>query len=128
LSNPNWLVVDCRFSLDDATRGQRDYEQGHIPGAIYAHLNDDLSGPILPGKTGRHPLPEPNTLAETFGRWGIDEGVQVIAYDDLNGSMAARLWWLLRWLGHERVAVLDGGWTHWQKEGRPVDQAVPQRA
>lgn len=120
LGAADWAVVDCRFSLDDADRGRRDYLQSHIPGAVYAHLNEDLSGPIVPGKTGRHPLPEIETFCQTLGRWGIGPGVQVVVYDDWGGAMAARLWWMLRWLGHDAVAVLDGGWPCWHREGRPV--------
>jgi thiosulfate/3-mercaptopyruvate sulfurtransferase len=119
LDNPSWVILDCRFTLEDPMRGERDYEQGHIPGALYAHLERDLTGTIIPGKTGRHPLPSLEHLAERFSSWGIDETVQVVAYDDSGGSMAARVWWLLRWLGHEAVAVLDGGWPWWRAEGRP---------
>lgn len=118
LSNPNWVIVDCRFALDNSPRGRRDYEQAHIPGAVYAHLDDDLSSPIVPGKTGRHPLPSVDTLKAKLGIWGIDSSVQVVAYDDSVGGFAARLWWLLRWLGHEQVAVLNGGWARWQSEER----------
>jgi thiosulfate/3-mercaptopyruvate sulfurtransferase len=87
-------------------------------GAVYAHLDEDLSGPGKPG-AGRHPLPAPKKAARTFGHWGIGEGTQVVAYDDMSGAIASRLWWLLQWLGHEKVAVLNGGWTRWQAEGRP---------
>lgn len=130
LGAADWAVVDCRFSLDDADRGRRDYLQSHIPGAVYAHLNEDLSGPIVPGKTGRHPLPEIETFCQTLGRWGIGPGVQVVVYDDWGGAMAARLWWMLRWLGHDAVAVLDGGWPRWHREWRPVkggNEARPER-
>jgi thiosulfate/3-mercaptopyruvate sulfurtransferase len=127
LADPDWAIFDCRFSLADPERGRRDYAQAHIPGALYAHLNEDLSGPILPGVTGRHPLPAIDTLAATFSQWGIDAGVQVVAYDDSGGGMAARLWWLLRWLGHEAVAVLDGDWRKWQREGRPTRNGVAIR-
>src|SRR3712207_226957 len=128
LDDHTWAVIDCRFSLDDPERGRQAYRQAHIPGAVYAHLNEDLSGPIIPGRTGRHPLPDVETVAHTFGRCGIDAQTQVVAYDDLNGSMAARLWWMLRWLGHMAVAVLDGGWEHWQREGRPVRSGEETRA
>jgi thiosulfate/3-mercaptopyruvate sulfurtransferase len=125
LADPDWAVVDCRFSLEDHERGRRDYQQAHIPGAVYAHLNEDLSGPVIPGQTGRHPLPEIDGLARRLSEWDIDSHVQVVAYDDASGAMAAaRLWWLLRWLGHEAVAVLDGGWNQWQKEGRPTQSGV----
>ena len=128
LGQPDWAVVDCRFSLADPARGRLAYEQAHIPGAIYAHLDEDLSGPIIPGQTGRHPLPAVDFVAQTLSRWGIDANVQVVAYDDSSGSIAARLWWLLRWLGHEAVAVLDGGWPRWQSEGYPVRSGVESRA
>lgn len=122
--DPNWRIVDCRFSLDDTERGRRDYNEAHIPNAIYAHLNDDLSASVIPGKTGRHPLPKIDDLAKLFSQWGIDENVQVVAYDDASGAIAARLWWLLRWLGHDRVAVLDGGFDAWNSAGYPVSDKL----
>lgn len=125
LHDPHWVVVDCRFELADPRAGQRDYERGHLPGARYAHLDRDLSAPVGPG-TGRHPLPEPQRLAETFSAWGIEEGSQVVAYDAGPGQFAARLWWLLRWLGHRDVAVLDGGIGRWQKEGRALETDAAQ--
>ncbi len=128
LSSRDWVVVDCRFALDNPPRGRRDYEQAHIPGAVYAHIDEDLSSPIVPGKTGRHPLPDVDTLIAKLGAWGIDSRVQVVAYDDSVGGFAARLWWLLRWLGHESVAVLDGGWARWQSEGRPSRGGVESNA
>ncbi|WP_026369969.1 sulfurtransferase [Kallotenue papyrolyticum] len=128
LDDPDWAIVDCRFALDQPARGRQAYLQAHIPGAVYAHLDEDLSGPIVPGRTGRHPLPSVEDAARTFGRWGIDERTQVIAYDDAGGAFAARLWWLLRWLGHNAVAVLDGGWPRWLAEGRPARNGVEQRA
>ena len=129
LSAPDWAIVDCRFLLRDSERGRQDYARAHIPGAVYAHLNEDLSGEIVPGKTGRHPLPSVDALARTFSNWGIDASVQVIAYDDRDGSMAAaRLWWLLRWQGHDAVAVLDGGWQQWQQAGYPLASGVESRA
>ncbi len=127
LTDPDWAIIDCRFTLGDAERGRRDYQQAHVPGALYAHLEDDLSGPILPGVTGRHPLPDIGGFASTLGAWGIDAQVQVVAYDDAGGMMAARLWWMLRWLGHAGVAVLDGGWPRWQSEHRPVRADVETR-
>lgn len=119
LSHPDWAVVDCRFSLADPEQGRTQYRQGHVPGAVYAHLDDDLSGPVVPGRTGRHPLPDPGALSQRVGSWGIGPGVQVVAYDDLRGAIAARLWWLLGWLGHDDVAVLDGGWAAWVAAGLP---------
>ncbi|MBK8539240.1 MAG: sulfurtransferase [Ardenticatenia bacterium] len=125
LDDPLWRVVDCRFSLLDPPRGRADHARGHVPGAVYAHLDADLSAPVQPGRTGRHPLPDVARLAERLGGWGIDEATQVVAYDDGSGGIAARLWWLLRWLGHEAVAVLDGGWAAWTAEGLPVDDRLP---
>jgi thiosulfate/3-mercaptopyruvate sulfurtransferase len=116
-----WVVVDCRFSLADSDKGQQDYIQAHIPGAVYAHLDRDLCSPVIPGKSGRHPLPAIDTLVQRLSNWGIDRQVQVVTYDSAGGAMAAsRLWWLLRWLGHEKVAVLDGGWQAWLRAGLPV--------
>ncbi len=121
LGDANWVVVDCRFGLADKQRGKSDYLAAHIPGAVYADLEADLSGPIIQGKTGRHPLPAPEAAVQKFSNWGIGPGVQVVAYDDAGGALAAvRLWWLLRWLGHPAAAVLDGGWQAWQKAGLPV--------
>ena len=116
LTSPLWRVIDCRFSLDNPARGYQDYLTSHIPGALYAHLNDDLSSLIIPGKTGRHPLPNIAALIEKINVWGIDHHTQVVVYDDNTGAFAARLWWLLRWLGHKKVAVLNGGWDHWSKQ------------
>ncbi len=127
LTAPEWVVVDCRFALDRSEHGRQEYERAHIPGAVYAHLNDDLSGPIVPGKTGRHPLPDVALAARTFGRLGIGNDSQVVAYDDAGGTFAARLWWMLRWLGHDRVAVLDGGWQHWRDEARPTHAGIEFR-
>lgn len=127
LGRPEWIVLDCRFSLADTGAGERQYATAHIPGARYAHLDRDLSGPISP-QTGRHPLPEPHQLAQTFGRWGIGPQTQVIAYDDAGGVFAARVWWLLRWLGHDAVAVLDGGWQAWQAQGQRVTAEIPSVA
>ncbi|MDH5257973.1 MAG: sulfurtransferase [Gammaproteobacteria bacterium] len=120
LDKDNWLIVDCRFNLVDTNEGHALYHQGHIPNAIYAHLDDNLSGQILPGKTGRHPLPEIDKLSGLFSSWGINQDTQVVAYDGAAGPFAARLWWLLRWLGHENVAVLNGGFKQWQAEGGEV--------
>ena len=121
LDDPAWVIVDCRSKLDDETWGAREHKASHIPGAVYADLNADLSGPKS-GTNGRHPLPDAAALARTFGRLGIASGVQVVAYDQDNGMWASRLWWLLRWLGHEAAAVLDGGFAKWIAEGRPTDR------
>ncbi len=127
LGDANWAVVDCRFSLADPAHGRCAYLDAHLPGAIYAHLDEDLSGRIVPGRTGRHPLPDVDTFAQTLSGWGIGAGVQVVAYDDAGGAIAARLWWMLRWLGHEAVAVLDGGWPRWVEEGNPVEHGETRR-
>lgn len=117
LEDPNWVVVDCRFNLADHAQGRLDYVQAHIPGAVYAHLDDDLSGPIVKGSTGRHPLPSIERAAAVFANLGIGDGVQVVTYDDRGGMSSGRLWWMLRWLGHDAVALLDGGWQAWQAAG-----------
>jgi len=122
----DWTVLDCRFDLARPDWGASAYATGHVPNALYAHLDRDLSGPITPG-SGRHPLPSIERLAETFGRWGIDESVQVVAYDQGNGAFAARLWWLLRWTGHRKVAVLNGGFAAWQQAGLPADTVPGER-
>ena len=120
LNDPDWAVIDCRFDLNDPAKGRAAYLDAHIPGAIYAHLDEDLSSPIVPGATGRHPLPTPDVFAARLSRWGIDEKTQVVVYDDAGGLYAGRLWWMLRWLGHDAVALLDGGWQQWLKEVRPT--------
>ena len=119
-SNRPWAVIDCRFDLARPDWGASAYAAGHVPGAIYAHLDRDLSGPVTPA-SGRHPLPTLEGLAGTLGRWGIDDTVQVVAYDQGNGAFAARLWWLLRWAGHQKVAVLNGGFAAWQQAKLPTD-------
>ncbi|MCB9264719.1 MAG: sulfurtransferase [Lewinellaceae bacterium] len=126
LESRDWAVIDCRFSLADTEAGRRAYRNGHIPGARYVHLDEGLSGPVVPGKTGRHPLPNPDVAAMRFERLGIGNDVQVVAYDDSGGMIASRLWWMLRWLGHDAVAVLDGGWPRWMSEGRPVETVVQE--
>lgn len=128
LKHPDWVIVDCRFSLADTNKGRQEFQDAHIPGALYAHLDDDLSGQVVPGKTGRHPLPDVGILADKLGRWGIGNGTQVVVYDDDGGMIAARLWWLLRWLGHNKVAVLDGGYSAWTADGHEVDDkgALPE--
>jgi thiosulfate/3-mercaptopyruvate sulfurtransferase len=127
LGSPTWVVVDCRFNLADPAAGEEAYTAGHIPGAHYAHLDHDLSGPITP-TSGRHPLPDATKLAQRLGQWGITEHTQVVAYDDAGGAFAARLWWLLRWLGHARVAVLDGGFSAWTRGGysTSIEVATPR--
>ena len=127
LNDANWAIIDCRFDLARPDWGAQAYAAGHIPHALYAHLDHDLSAARTP-RSGRHPLPQVEALAITFGRLGIDEHVQVIAYDQGTGAYAARLWWLLRWLGHRRVAVLDGGFAAWQRAGLPISTGVSARA
>jgi thiosulfate/3-mercaptopyruvate sulfurtransferase len=125
LEDLHWVVVDCRFDLMDTEAGRRGYREGHIPGARYAHLDQDLSGPPNAG-TGRHPLPEPAELARTLGEWGIDGRTQVVVYDGGGGGIAARLWWLLRWLNHPAVALLDGGLRAWRAAGLPLSTELPE--
>jgi thiosulfate/3-mercaptopyruvate sulfurtransferase len=127
LTDPQWVIIDCRFDLARPAWGQQVFAEGHIPAAQYAHLDHDLSGPLTPA-SGRHPLPEPAVLAATFGRFGIDDTVQVIAYDQGAGAYAARLWWLLRWLGHDEVAVLNGGFAAWQRAGLAVSRTSEPRS
>jgi thiosulfate/3-mercaptopyruvate sulfurtransferase len=120
---PGPVIVDCRFSLADPAKGEADYAAAHLPGAVYAHLDRDLSGPPTTDH-GRHPLPPPARLCEVFGALGIGPGAQVVVYDDANGMIAARLWWMLRYMGHDAVAVLDGGWQAWRRAGRPTEAGV----
>jgi len=119
LAARDWVIIDCRFDLARPDWGAQAFAAGHIPRALYAHLDRDLSGPVTP-QSGRHPLPAVATLAASLGRFGIDRTVQVVAYDQGSGAFAARLWWLLRWLGHTSVAVLDGGFAAWERAGLPV--------
>lgn len=112
LFDARWCVVDCRHDLTDHGAGFRAYRAGHIPGATFAHIEEDLAGEITPA-TGRHPLPVREHLVTIFREWGVNNDTQIVAYDAQGGSFAGRLWWLARWLGHERVAVLDGGWQAW---------------
>ncbi len=128
LGEGNWVVVDARFKLAEPEQGQLDYAISHIAGAVYAHLDRDLSGPVTKGVTGRHPLPSVEQMNKVFSQLGIDSQVQVVSYDDAGGALAAaRVWWLLRWLGHEAVAVLDGGWQEWLKLGLPVSTGIESR-
>lgn len=120
----NLVVVDCRFDLSKPNQGLNDYLQSHIPGALYFHLEHDLSAPISE-HGGRHPLPDIESLEQLFSNAGIDERTMVVAYDDQDLSKAARLWWLLRYAGHENVAVLDGGFAAWLRAGLPVSNEVP---
>ena len=123
LENSQFAIFDVRFTLDDEAWGKKVYQEAHIPNAIHADLGTDLSGEIIPGVTGRRPFPTAETFAETLGKWGITPETQVICYDAESGLMAAsRLWLMFRWMGHEKVAVLDGGLTAWNREGLPLSQ------
>ncbi|HEX6733428.1 MAG TPA: sulfurtransferase [Azonexus sp.] len=128
LNDPTWRIVDVRHQLADVNFGENAYAAGHLPGAVFLHCDRDLSGPTT-GRNGRHPLPDPARLAARFGEIGIGPQTQVVVYDDAQGMVAGRLWWLLRWLGHDRVAVLDGGLQAWQAAGgelvRDIAQPVP---
>jgi thiosulfate/3-mercaptopyruvate sulfurtransferase len=124
LSGHDIVICDCRHDLMDLEKGRRAYAEGHIPGAHFLHLDDDLSG-AKNGKNGRHPLPAIDAFAKKMGGIGIDHTKRVIAYDDAGGPYAARLWWLLRWLSHDNVAILDGGSNKWLAENRPTDRHVP---
>lgn len=126
LSDPDWLIADCRFELGKPDVGRDAWQAGHIPGAIHADLERDLSAPVT-AATGRHPLPPPEELAATLSRFGIGERTQVVCYDSGSGAYAARLWWILRYLGHDAVAVLDGGFAAWVEEGRPVSTEAVAR-
>ncbi|MFI3188654.1 3-mercaptopyruvate sulfurtransferase [Crenothrix sp. D3] len=121
---PDWVIIDCRFSLTNSEAGSYVYRHGHIPNARYAHLDNDLSSRIT-DRTGRHPLPDFNSLVKKLGAWGVKNNSQVVVYDDAGGAFAGRLWWLLRALGHDKVAVLDGGIKHWQQQ-YDITTALPR--
>jgi thiosulfate/3-mercaptopyruvate sulfurtransferase len=124
LADPSLVVFDCRHELTNPAFGGRAYGESHIPGARFANVDQDLSGPLT-GSNGRHPLPDPARLVDWLGRMGVSNASQVVGYDQAGGAYSARLWWLLRWVGHEKVAVLDGGWQAWLAAGHAVTQAVP---
>ncbi|ATC65273.1 sulfurtransferase [Nibricoccus aquaticus] len=125
LQRSDWVVFDCRHDLVDTSRGERLYREGHIPGAHFAPVETALSG-AKTGKNGRHPLPAAEAFAAFLARHGVTEKTMIVAYDDAGGLYAARLWWMARWIGHERVALLDGGWTKWIADGRAVTTEVPE--
>lgn len=127
LAAPGIAVLDCRFDLAAPDAGRQAYLRGHIPGARYVDLNRDLSAPVS-ATSGRHPLPDPQTLAALFQGLGVAPNTQAVVYDESNGSFAARAWWLLRWLGHPQVAVLDGGLSAWLREGGATESGEPPRA
>jgi len=124
------LIVDCRYVMADAAQGERDYRAGHVPGAVFASLDHDLSDLSRQSEgLGRHPLPSESAFAGVLGRWGWRPGLQVVAYDSANGALAAsRLWWLLRLAGERAVAVLDGGLAAWQAAGLPLEAGATERA
>jgi thiosulfate/3-mercaptopyruvate sulfurtransferase len=125
LSGGRSVFVDCRFVLGRTSEGYQRYLSNHIRGAVYADLERDLSGPVEAGASGRHPLPDEAAFSVTMSRLGIDSSIQVVAYDESSGAMAAaRLWWLLRWAGHESVAVIDGGFAAWQSKGLPTSSGL----
>ena len=123
----SWRLFDCRHDLGKPQLGEQQYGEAHIPGALFAHLDRDLSAPKT-GTNGRHPLPDPGAFIAWLGQQGLTPGDQVVSYDGASGAMAARLWWMLRWVGHEAVAVLDGGLAKWLQEGRPTTREVPRFA
>ncbi|WP_068825620.1 sulfurtransferase [Pseudomonas sp. BMS12] len=126
LQEPGLVILDCRFALDAPAYGARSYAEGHIPGARFADLEQDLSGPVTKGVTGRHPLPDANALVEKLRVWGISNDSQIVLYDDAPGAFAARAWWLLAWLGkREGVYLLDGGLKAWKEVDLPLDSAAP---
>ncbi len=127
LDDPEWVVVDCRFDLLRPEAGRAAYAEAHIAGAQYAHLEEDLSSPITP-QSGRHPLPVAQELASKLEQWGVGHGSQVVVYDAAGGAIAARLWWLLRWMGHAAVAVLDGGFPAWSRGSYPIANLASPRA
>jgi thiosulfate/3-mercaptopyruvate sulfurtransferase len=124
LDHPSVRIVDCRFQLSNSKVGAESYTVSHLPNAVYLNLEKDLSGPVKQ-HGGRHPLPDLDELSETLSRLGIDENVTVVAYDDQNGAMASRLWWILQYLGHQNSFVLNGSYQSWRQKGLPVDSAIP---
>ena len=127
LNDPTWRVFDCRHLLSDVGYGEKVYAEGHLPGAFFLHLDRDLSGPMT-GANGRHPLPDPQAFARKLAAAGVSATTQVVVYDDAGGMIAGRPWWLLRWIGHERVALLDGGINQWIREDRELSTEVPHSA
>jgi thiosulfate/3-mercaptopyruvate sulfurtransferase len=124
LAEPELRIIDCRASLQNAAAGREAYAESHLPGATFADLLEDLSGPIVPGRTGRHPLPDVQTFVAKLRAWGIGAASHVVVYDDAAGAFAARLWWMLRWLGHDAASLLDGGFSAWVAEGHPVTEEI----
>jgi thiosulfate/3-mercaptopyruvate sulfurtransferase len=122
--DPSWRIFDCRHDLQNTEYGAQAYAKAHIPGALFLHLDRDLSGPLT-GSNGRHPLPDPAVFATRLGECGVGPDTQVVAYDNEGGVFAARLWWMLRWLGHDKVALLDGGLPGWKRAKLPLTDVVP---
>lgn len=126
LNDPAWVVVDCRHLLQDFAAGRRMYEAAHIPGAFFASAEDEISGPKT-GTNGRHPLPDPNAFAAFLRELGVNEDTQIVAYDAGADMWAARFWFVCKYIGHEAVAVLDGGFAAWTGMGKPVSAQIPAR-
>jgi thiosulfate/3-mercaptopyruvate sulfurtransferase len=127
LHDPELAIIDCRFVLTDPSAGRSDYEQQHIPGALFLDLDKDLAGPVRPD-TGRHPLPDVDAITAKLGALGIDNASRVVVYDGDNAALAARAWWLLRWLGHDAVQVLDGGFAEWRRRAYPIASGTTTRS
>ena len=127
LNVEDWFIFDCRFLLKDPEGGLKLFNKGHIPGAQFADMDKDLASAMTP-TSGRHPLPNPSGLVKKLQSWGVNNSSQIICYDDMSGAYAARLWWLLKWLGHHDVAVLDGGIDKWTTDGLVLETNVQQRA
>lgn len=124
LDQKNLTIIDCRHALADTENGRRAYQEAHIPNALFAHLDEDLSGEIIKGQTGRHPFPPIEKIVKKLSGWGIAEDTQVVVYDASHGGIAARLWFMLKWLGHENVAVLNGGLKYWTAQNLPTDAII----
>ncbi len=124
VSDPSWVVFDCRHDLFDYAKGPRLYQEGHLPGAFFAPMDTALAGEKN-GRNGRHPLPRPEDFAAFLNRHGVTADTQIVAYDDVGGQYATRLWWLARWIGLTRVAALDGGLPKWTAAGQPVTSDIP---
>jgi len=120
LNTQDWFIFDCRFLLKDPTGGLKKFNQGHIPGAQFADMDNDLSSPMTED-SGRHPLPNPEELIAKLQSWGVSNSSQIVCYDDMSGAFAARMWWLMKWLGHNDVAVLDGGIEKWTAQELPLE-------
>lgn len=127
VNDPNWVIFDCRHDLGDPAKGAEVYAAGHISGACFAGVDRDLSG-VKTGANGRHPLPDPAEFANFLASCGVTSESQIVAYDDVGGQYAARLWWMTRWIGHPYAALLDGGWSKWNREALPVSTEIPVAA